>query len=152
MKLLAAAVLLAPPSFAPAPGWVTTTTGPTSATEPAVWAAPARSALAGVRPREVYGRLRRLGPHGILIGAGTIAGGAIPHDFPRARLPLRLSSFRIDRGWEGQPAARIQQRLLGVRVGRWRLDVRVYFGTQRPSHALLSRAQAELSRLRLPAR
>jgi hypothetical protein len=151
MRLLAAVVLLAPPSFAPAPGWVTTTTGSTRATEPAVWAAPAGSTLAGVRPREVYGRLRLLAPHGILIGAGTIARGSIRHDFPPARLPLRLSSFHINRGWEGQPAPRIQQRLLGVRVGRWHLDVRVYFGTQRPSRALLRRAQAELSRLRLPA-
>jgi len=145
-------VLLAPPSFAPASGWVTTTTGPTRWVAPQVWAATVGSPLAGVDPLQVYGRLRRLGPNGILVGATTIARGPLPRgDFPRAKLPLRLSSFRVDRGWEGQPAARIQQRLRFVTVGRWRLDLRVYFGTQQPSRALLREAQAELSRLRLPA-
>ncbi|MHB8469943.1 MAG: hypothetical protein ACYDCH_09340 [Gaiellaceae bacterium] len=62
------------------------------------------------------------------------------------------TDFRLDHGWEGQPLPRIQQRLLWIDAGGWRLDVRVYFGTQHPSKRLLAAVQAELNRLTLPAK
>ncbi|HMI98487.1 MAG TPA: hypothetical protein VK488_01500 [Gaiellaceae bacterium] len=61
-----------------------------------------------------------------------------------------MATFRLDRGWEGQPATNIQQRLRWVAVGGWNLDVRVYFATQHPDEALLRQAQAELDRLVFP--
>jgi hypothetical protein len=64
--------------------------------------------------------------------------------------PPRLSHFRVDRDWEGQPQARIQQRLLWFTSHGWSFDVRVYFGTQHPSAALMARVQTELNRLTLP--
>jgi hypothetical protein len=79
-----------------------------------------------------------------------LGGGGATRVFTTSRWPLRLSSFRVDHGWEGQPAANVQQRLRWVVVHGWHLDVRVYFGTQHPSKRLLAKAQAELDRLRLP--
>jgi hypothetical protein len=70
--------------------------------------------------------------------------------FTKTSWPLHLSSFRVDHGWEGQPATKVQQRLRWAVVDGWHLDVRVYFGTQHPSKALFAKAQAELDRLRLP--
>jgi hypothetical protein len=156
MRLIAALLLasapLPPPSFAPAQGWVATTTRPDQAIAPAVWVATRGSKLAGVGAWSIFGRLSRLSARGVVIGATTIGRGAPGEPFPRAKLPLRLGSFRVDRGWEGQPDPRIQQRLRVAAVGGWWLDVRVYFGTQRPGRALLRRAQLELARLRLPTR
>ena len=83
--------------------------------------------------------------------ATTIGRHRPSFHFARARFPLRLSSFRVDHGWENQPAANIQQRLRAVTVGGWDLDVRVYFATQHPDRKLLAEAQAELDRLRLPS-
>jgi hypothetical protein len=82
--------------------------------------------------------------------ATTIGPHRPSFHFARARFPLRLSSFRVDHGWENQPAANIQQRLGAVTAGGWDLDVRVYFATQHPDRKLLAEAQAELDRLRLP--
>ena len=65
--------------------------------------------------------------------------------------PLRLSTFRVDRGWEGQPAPNVQQRLEFGTVRGLKLDARVYFATQHPDRALLRKAQRELDRLRLPS-
>jgi len=66
--------------------------------------------------------------------------------------PLRLSTFRVDHGWEGQPAANVQQRPKWGVVNRWDIDVRVYFATQHPDKQLLRKAQAQLNRLVLPSR
>jgi hypothetical protein len=93
---------------------------------------------------------KRLRP-GIIVWATTLGHGG-PTLFPRTGWPLRLSKFRLDRGWGGQPAPNIQQRLRGVRVRGWDLDVRVYFATQRPGRRLVAKAQAELDRLLLPRR
>jgi hypothetical protein len=94
--------------------------------------------------------MRRLSPSGVLVWASTIGRGR--RGFPRMAWPPRLASFRVDRGWEGQPAPNVQQRLRFGSVGRWDLDVRVYFGTQHPGRRLIGLAQAELRRLRLPRR
>lgn len=133
-------------AFVPAPGW--TILHP--ATEPrtvfAVTAPHARSQ----RPFEAFTSLARLRRGGALIWADAWRPNPQVGSLPRARLPLRLRDFRIDHGWEGQPAANVQQRLRWVNVAGWNLEVRVYFGTQHPSRALLAKTQAEIDRLRLP--
>ena len=108
---------------------------------------------AAVSPFTVFASLKRLSPGGILIWATTLGQGhgARASSFPHARWPLRLSAFRVDHGWECQPAANVEQRLRWVAVGRWQLDVRVYFATQHPSKQLVADAQAELDRLLLPS-
>jgi hypothetical protein len=107
-----------------------------------------------VRPFALFGSLTRLRPQGILIWAlsmGRVTADPFP-PFPHDRLPLRLSTFRVEHGWEGQPAPNVEQRMRAVSVAGWNLDVRVFFATQRPSKKLVARAQAELDRLLLPTR
>lgn len=144
--------VLPPPAFRPAPEWWTLTTGPTNATglEPQVWAITARSNVAALVPFDLFNGLRRLNRDAVLIWASTSARGGPTRVFTRATWPLRLSAFRVDRTWEGQPAPNVQQRLRWASVGGWRLDVRVYFATQHPSKRLIGAAQAELDRLLLP--
>jgi hypothetical protein len=96
--------------------------------------------------------LKRLGPRSILIWATTMGRGEHGRtaSFPPATWPLRLSAFRIDRGWEMQAAPNIQHRVQWVVVGGWHLEVRVFFATQHPDEELIAEAQAELDRLLLP--
>ena len=97
---------------------------------------------------------RRLRPRGIIIWAttiGRVTTSPFPA-FPRATWPLRLSTFRLDRGWEGQPAPNVQQRLRVVSVNGWNLEVRIYFATQHPDKKLLVKTQAQLDRLFPPSR
>jgi hypothetical protein len=125
-------------------------TGPTVAQDalPQAWA---------IRPQSNFPRvlnlfvgLRSLGKDGILIWAMTAGRGGPTLTFKAGGWPLHLSSFRVEKSWEGQPSQNVQQRLSWTAVGGFHLDVRVYFATQRPSSALLRMAQAELNRLRLP--
>jgi hypothetical protein len=148
-----ASSLLPPPSFRPSVDWWTLTTGPTDARfqmAPQVWAITARSNTAALVPFDLFNGLKHLSTQGIVIWASNEGRGGITPTFTRARLPLRLASFRTDRMWEGQPAANVQQRLRWASVQGWQLDVRVYFATQHPGKALLASAQAELNRLLLP--
>ena len=95
---------------------------------------------------------KRLRPRGMLVWAttmGRVATSPFP-PFPRAAWPPRLAAFRVDHGWEGQPAPDIEQRLRAIAAACWNLDVRVYFATQHPSRDLLAEAQAQLDRLLLP--
>ena len=144
---------LPPPSFRPTPGWLTVTTGPQPwrGWAPQVWAIPERSNLAALAPFALFNSLRLLSPNGIVLWATTSGRGGPTRTFVPDRLPLRLASFRVDETWEGQPGRNVQQRLRWVAVAGWRLDVRVYFGTQHPRHGLVAAAQRELARLRLPA-
>ena len=147
----ASAALLRPPSLRPAAGWRTTSTGPMDTAQ----GAPELKAASdhGVSPAVLFNffvGLRHLSRSGIVIWASTSGRGGATPVFTRSRWPVSLSSFRVDHGWEGQPAANVQQRLRGIVVRGWHLDVRVYFGTQHPSKRLLAKAQAELDRLRLP--
>jgi hypothetical protein len=105
---------------------------------------------ARLRPFALFTSLTRLRPRGIVVLAITIGRHRPSFHFAHTRFPLRLSSFRVDHGWENQPAPNIQQRLRAVTVGGWDLDVRVYFATQHPDRALLEDAQTELNRLRVP--
>ncbi len=110
------------------------------------------------------------GKQGVCRGLPPVAGGPLPEKegvdprpverwiqagatnvtFGRSAWPLPLSTFRVDRSWEGQPASNVQQRLRWAAVHGWHLDVRVYFATQHPGKRLLRTAQQELDRLLLP--
>jgi hypothetical protein len=118
--------------------------------EPQVWAITARSDLSALVPFDLSNGLRRLGKNAVLIQASNLGRGGPTSLFRGAAWPLQLRDFRLDRAWEGQPRANVQQRLRWASVAGWQLDVRVYFATQRPSKRLLGAAQAELDRLRLP--
>lgn len=144
--------VLPPPSFRPAAGWSTMTTGPTNIRDstPEVKAASDHGAASPAELFNFFVGLRKLTPTGVVIWASTSGRGGATPVFTKTSWPLQLSSFRVDHGWEGQPAANVQQRLRWAVVDGWHLDVRVYFGTQHPSKALLAKAQAELDRLRLP--
>ena|SRR5438876_1609312 len=142
-----------PPRFRPAPGWTTIRHGPT---EPdvspfMVWAI-TKPDLARLVPIKLFTSLARLRSHGIAIWAATIGRRGGPNrGFSTARLPLQLSSFRVDQGWEDQPnGSHIQPRVRSATVQGWHLDVRVYFATEHPDRRLLRAAQAELDRLLLP--
>ena len=103
---------------------------------------------AAARPVALFGSFKKLSRGGILVWVDTIGSGR--RAFPAASAwPPRLASFRVDHGWEGQPAPNIQQRLYWGDVGRWTLDVRLYFATQHPSRALVAKAQTELDRISL---
>jgi hypothetical protein len=144
--------LVPPPSFRPSPAWITVTTGSMRerGVSPQVWAVPAYSNQAGLGPWGFTDGLERLKADGIIVWASTVGRRDANPTFVRSRWPLRLSSFRVDHSWETQPASNVQQRLRWVTVAGWNLDVRVYFGTQQPSRTLLTAAQAELDRLRVP--
>jgi hypothetical protein len=142
------------PTFRPATGWVVR--APTRSEQPNTFASMRVAVTAGeasvLRPFAPFVGFKRLRARGIIIWTttvGSVASSPFP-PFPRARWPLRLSGFRLDRGWEGQPAPNIQQRLRAVSVRGWNFEVRIYFGTQNPNEELLNEAQAELDRLTLP--
>ena len=148
-----AATTLPPPSFRPAAGWWTLSTGPTTTdgnVAPEVWAASDH----GYDQEALFNLfvgLKRLTSSGIVIWASDMGKGGPTRVFTKTRWPLKLGSFRLDQSWEGQPAANVQQRLRWATVAGWHLDVRVYFGTQHPAKAMLAKVQAELNRLTLPA-
>jgi hypothetical protein len=145
---------LEPPGIHSNPAWLTVTTGPTTASQqlpPQLLALTARSNPDALIPFGVFDGLKKLDASAALIWATTVSKTGQPFTFKRAAWPPRLTDFRVDHGWEGQPLARIQQRLIDIAVGGWNLDVRVYFGIQNPSKPLLASVQAELNRLTLPA-
>jgi hypothetical protein len=142
---------LPPPSFRPSAAWLSVTTGTSNPPEwEGVWAITARSNLAALAPFDFPENLRHLSRDAIYVSAMTMGRRGSRGAFRRSAWPLRLSSFRLDHQWEGQPAPNVQQRLRWVAVRGWQLDVRVYFATQHPSKRLLHEAQAELDRLLLP--
>jgi hypothetical protein len=147
----AASVALPRPTFRPAPGWIVRM--PTRSEQADAFASMTIAVTAGaaavLRPFAPFLGFTRLRPRGIIIWTTTIGAVATSPfaPFPRASWPLRLSDFRLDRGWEGQPAPNIQQRLRAVSVRGWNVEVRVYFATQHPGRKLLDEAQAELDRL-----
>lgn len=140
------------PRLRAAPGWVVVK--PTKTEQPGLYAsmvvAVTAPDLAAVRPFAPFTGFKRLSKRGIIVWATTI--GRNRATFKPIRWPPRLSSFRVDHGWEGQPAPNIQQRLKWGVIDGWDMDVRVYFATQHPGKQLLREAQAELDRLLLPSR
>jgi hypothetical protein len=143
---------LPPPTFRPSPAWLSVTTGSSNipTLEPSVWALTARSNPAVLAPFDFPENLRHLSRSGILVSATTAGRGGPNGTFGRSVWPLTLSTFRVDHGWEGQPASNVQQRLRWAAVSGWHMDVRVYFATQHPSRRLLRAAQQEFDRLLLP--
>ena len=143
---------LPPPGVRPSTAWVSSSSGPTDPSRalPQLFVV----ARAPARPRphlplSIFGGLRALAPTAALIWASTASRGHYDH-FRYDAWPPRLSHFRRDHFWKGQPEARIQQRLLWFTSDGWSIDVRVYFGTQHPSRALIASVQTELNRLTLP--
>jgi hypothetical protein len=136
----------------PSSAWLSVTTGTSNVSNlaPAVWAITARSNLAALAPFNNFDNLRHLSRNAVYLWATTAGRGGPDATFKRAEWPLRLSRFRLDRTWEGQPAPNVQQRLRWAAVRGWHLDVRVYYATQRPSGQQLRAAQQELNRLLLP--
>ncbi len=148
----ASPLTLPAPRVRPASGWVVVK--PSKGKQPYLYAsmvvAVTAPDVAAVRPFAPFTSFTRLSPRGIIVWATTI--GRNRPTFTRMRWPPLLSSFRVDHGWEGQPAPNLQQRLKWGAVGGWDMDVRVYFATQHPDRKLLRAAQAELDRLTLPSR
>jgi hypothetical protein len=140
------------PHFRPASGWLIVK--PTATEQPVSWrsmiVAVTTHDAAAAHPFLVFTSLTRLSKRGILIWAMTI--GRNRPTFMAMAWPPRLSSFRVDHGWEGQPAPNVQQRLRWGVIDGWDMDVRVYFATQHPDAQLLHEAQAQLDRLVLPSR
>jgi hypothetical protein len=133
-------------TFRPASGWLVERAG---ADNPSLVVAVTARDASVIRPVALFGTFKELSRDGVLVWADTVGRGR--KDFPpRSAWPPRLGSFRVDHGWEGQPAPNIQQRVWVGSVQGWDLDVRIFFATQRPSSALRAQAQAELDRLRLP--
>ncbi len=143
---------LPPPGLRGNAAWLTVTTGATDPSQEAqqVWAITARSNVAALVPFDLFNGLKNISATGAVVWATTSGKGGTTHVFKAAAWPPRLKDFRRDHSWEGQQLRRIQQRLLWIAVGGWRLDVRVYFGTQHPSKTLLGSVQAELNRLTVP--
>jgi hypothetical protein len=132
--------------FWPAPGWLVERAG---AANPSLVVAVTAPDASAVHPVALFGSFKKLSPGGILVWADTVGRGR--RGFPtQSAWPPQLASFRVDHGWEGQPAANVQQRIWAGSVHGWDLDIRVFFATQRPSAALQAEAQTELYRLRLP--
>jgi len=132
------------PTLSAAPGWHLTT-----AVDGGIASAEASTVLSrdapGAWPEET---LKALPASGILIIAfGYRELERRGNESPQHDLPYRLSQFRHDEGWEGQPAPNVPQYVLWTTVHRHLLDVRVFFGTQDPSAGQLARAQAELDTL-----
>jgi hypothetical protein len=133
-------------TFRPAHGWLVKRAG---ADNPSLVVAVTRPDASVIRPVALFGSFKKLSSDGVLVWADTIGRGRKGFP-PRSAWPPRLGSFRVDHGWEGQPAPNILQRVWVGSVQGWDLDVRVFFATQHPSSALRAKAQAELDRLRLP--
>jgi hypothetical protein len=146
------AASLSPPSarLRPAAGWVVVR--PSKAEQPKLYrsmvVAVTTPDVAAVRPFALFTSLKRLSARGVLVWVTTI--GRNRPSFERMRWPPRLASFRVERGWELQPAPNVQQRLEFGVIHGWDMDVRVYFATQHPGRKLLEEAQAELDRLLVP--
>jgi len=147
-----AAQLLSPPGVRSNSGWLSYSSGPTDPTEALPQLFVETKAPEHPRPRlplSIFGGLRQLAPAGVVIWASTDSRGR-RHGIPPDAWPPRLSHFRVDHLWKGQPQPRIEQRFLWFTSDGWSFDVRVYFGTQHPPAALLAAAQTELNRLTLP--
>ena len=145
---------LEPPRLRSHTDWLTVTTGPTNPRKiaPQVWAITTDSNVGALAPFGLFNGMVRMSRHGIIVWASTRGQGRPTKVFRPHPWPPRLRDFRVDGTWEGQPIRRVQHRLLWTWVEGWWLEVRVFFGSQRPRPGLLARAQAELDRLMLPRR
>jgi hypothetical protein len=72
------------------------------------------------------------------------------NQFPQRVLPPQLGDADVREDWESQPYTDAPEYLIQSTTNGFYLEVRVFFGTQRPSDEQASRAQTELAELRLP--
>lgn len=146
--------------FLPAPGWTVLQTGAD--------ASPDRQALAiaanvppepeddarGIRASSglPYATLLRLPESGVVIVAlFTVREPYAWQDeeFPRRKLPLRVRDAlqSISYSTQVRPERPLGQYELRARVNGHYVDLQFYFGTARPSQALVAKAQRQLDRL-----
>jgi hypothetical protein len=148
------------PVFAPREGWTIVTTSPSEAADgygPLAWATntqlPRDSGPFGLSG-SARARLSDLPSDGIAMVAwlgGERSGPSDPRrSFPRLTLPLRLPDAAVHPGWEGQPSTDIPMYVLVGWIREEFVEVRIYFGTQNPSDAVLSEAQVQLATLAVP--
>jgi hypothetical protein len=95
---------------------------------------------------------RRLGRNGVLFYVVfrprlTVEETA---ERPQELLPLQLRDATVTGGLAGMPSAGSTRRLL-ARVGRYDVDVHVFFGARKPSAGVLAEATQQLGRLVVPA-
>jgi hypothetical protein len=144
------AALNAGPGFLPAAGWETAATGEMLTLQAPV--AVASNIALSPRDRALSGKpvatARRLGPNGILFYVFFYPAGATRA--PERLLPLQLRSADEVGSFEGMPPVGSTRRLL-ARVGRYDLDVLVFFGAGTPAPAVVAEAAQQLGRLVVPA-
>ena len=103
-----------------------------------------------------YSTLLILPPHGVVLVA-TMTPETSPHlapiptnpIYPKVELPLRLRNGVPWTQWGAQvrPDQPLAQYQLRASIGKYNVDVVAYFGTSRPSEALLDAAQRQLNGL-----
>jgi hypothetical protein len=103
-----------------------------------------------------YSTLLRLPPRGIVI-VSTMTPETMPHlapvpsnpAYPRLELPLQVRDGVTYLQWGAQvrPDQPLAQYQLRARIRDYDVDVVAYFGTSRPSDALINEAQRQLNRL-----
>jgi hypothetical protein len=146
--------------FVAAPGWnVIDDAGDGTPVRPAV----AIAANVPFSPRDdaqglPLSTLMSLPPDGIVMIAIFTARDESAHDgfgfFPRRKLPLRAGEAEPFGVWirPGRPLGQVR---LWAGVNRHNVDLTIYYGSERPSAALIAAAQRQLDRLivrtRLPA-
>lgn len=142
------------PGFLPAVGWDVVVTGTTA--PPLAPAAVAANVPLGAEDRSLGGppaaTARRLGPNGVLLYVVfrprlTVEETAAR---PQKLLPLQLRDARVTNGLAGMPDVGSTRRLL-ARVGRYDVDVHVFFGARKPSAGVVAEAAQQLGRLVVPA-
>jgi hypothetical protein len=150
----ARASLNAGPGFLPAVGWDVVVTGTT--TPPRAPAAVAANIPLVTEDRSLSGppaaTARRLGRNGVLFYVVFRPRLTVEETSRRTQrlLPLQLRDATVTEGLAGMPTAGSTRRLL-ARVGRYDVDVHVFFGASKPSAGVLAEATQQLGRLVVPA-
>lgn len=103
-------------------------------------------------PNSGYNLIPHLRAGQVVIVADSRTGQPTPGYARVTCLPLHIADATIERGWEGQPRPNIPEYRLLAEVNHQEIVARVFFPTQAPSERELALAQAELARLRIPAR
>lgn len=149
--------------FLPEPGWYALqAAAPATPSQPQVIMsanvpfAPDDDVLGEAEPSGLpYSTLLMLPPKGIVIVATftettyLYMPASPPTAYPERGLPLRLrdATPSIAFGTQVRPEEPLGQHQLKATIDRWTVDVQVYFGTQRPTRAMLAEAQRQLDRM-----
>jgi hypothetical protein len=136
------------PTFEPADGWDTRSTGETSPPQ----APAAVTANVPIDPADEAGglplrTLDRLPADGLVVWATFYPlEGGFEGSAPRRTLPLQLSDATGGVDFEGQPA-NVTTRRVTARLDRYEVDVLLFFGRADPPAETLQQADAALARL-----